>query len=147
MRLTVSQRHSSASFAPNNWLVLCPLIVLRGILEQLLGTAAKINIGQNHLRLEDDSMVIGADIHRLKLFSEVSHVIGKAQEVLCIVAFAGLAGDLKLFVPIRNCAPPFNGQHVGVGDAVVEHNAAVNLKIVRCSRQVHGCYARVVTAC
>jgi hypothetical protein len=115
------------------------LVCLTLIFDQFAGITAEVDVGQDALRLEGHTVMEHAHISGLELFGEVGHVIRKTQEVLLVGIPADLAGHFQLRGLIFDRAAAFDGQHIGIGNAVVEHNAPIDFEVVRGFGDVIAC--------
>ncbi len=66
------------------------------VLGQFPCVTAEVNVAQDALRLECDSVVIYAHIGGFLLFSEIRDVIAQPKEVLLEGVWSDLASNLKL---------------------------------------------------
>lgn len=118
------------------------------LLNQLGSVASEVHVGNDHLRLEDDAIVVDAHALRLQLLDEIGHVVGQTKEVLLVEVVPGFAGHFELVVrPVGlDGALAFDGQHVPLGDAVVEDDPTVDLEHVGGHRQIPGRHRSVAFA-
>src|SRR5688572_14150205 len=98
----------------------------------------KIHVWNDHGWFENHPVVIGTCFCWLNLFSEIRHVIREAEEVFFELVWAGLTGHgqraCRIIVSER--AQTLYFKDVVTCDAVVEHNAPVDLELVGGFRQV-----------
>lgn len=92
----------------------------------------EFDVRKYRLWFEDNPVVINANRRCVDLFNKVGDVVGQTKKVLLVGGRSGLAsyGQLSCWVVIAQRAQAFKRHHIVSSDAVVEHYAPCDFKLI-----------------